>query len=187
MRIITKITLPVAIAVTALSSIHCYSDDNQNPEALSPIYTFLKDCTATTNHDNAAFNELTCPSIKGYKIKITEHPPQFFNIHIKKGTTEAITDFIAVTNENPLKAGKAIEWHFEDDKPRFMIFRLSWGSEVSPFEMREHLVLNYIDKSDICSIATVEVNNNNANYKVRELMLKQFSEIKACPDTILKI
>ncbi len=182
-----KNLLPIGITIVALSST-CYSSDNQESTQLAPIYTFIKDCKDTTDNDYAAFTELTCAPIKGFNIEITHQPPQFFNIHLIKDSTELSTDFIAVTNENPLEPGKAIEWHVENDQPRFMIFRLSWGTEESPLDMREYLVLNYVNKTDICSIATVNVKTNkNANQKVRDMMLEKFQEIKSCPETILKI
>ncbi len=70
----------------------------------------------------------------------------------------------------PVEAGKAIEQYFFNNKPKYMIFRLSWSSEDAPFNMREHLVVNLITNKNICALATVDVKNNkNANQKARDL------------------
>ncbi len=54
----------------------------------------------------------------------------------------------------------AIEWHLVNNKPKYMIFRLSWGTENEPFKMRQYLVVNLMTDNDICPLATIDVKNN---------------------------
>ena len=133
-------------------------------------YTFLKNGKDITNHDNAAFTKLSCSSINGQQVRISEQGLQFFNIHLSKGELNINTDFTLVSKDMPVEAGKAIEQYFFNNKPKYMIFRLSWSSEDAPFNMREHLVVNLITNKNICALATVDVKNNkNANQKARDL------------------
>ncbi|VAW64380.1 hypothetical protein MNBD_GAMMA08-2845 [hydrothermal vent metagenome] len=187
-----RFIIPFATIVSVLFSTLCHSEIAVSPgvinkavSATEPQYTFLKNCKDITNHDNAAFTKLSCPSINGYQVRISEQGPQFFNIHLSKGELNINTDFTLVSKDMPVEAGKAIEWHFFNNKPKYMIFRLSWGREDAPFNMREHLVVNLITNKNICALATVDVKNNkNANQKARDLIVNKFQKTSSCPDVI---
>jgi hypothetical protein len=47
-----------------------------------------------------------------------------------------MTDFETLSDELPLEPGKTLEWHLYDGKPRFLIFRLGWGTEQEPHTFR---------------------------------------------------
>ena len=151
-------------------------------------YTFLKNCKEKVKNENAAFSEMTCPSISGYKVSITSQSPQYFNIILSKSGRSLISDFTLVSNDNPIEAGKAIEWHINNNTPEFMIFRLSWGSNNAPFKMKEHLVVNLVTDKKICVLATIDVKKNkNSNQKARDLISGKFKGMKSCPDSILEL
>jgi len=188
-----RVVIPASIiVVAALSSTLCHSETPSDrttsaKQIEEPQYTFIKDCKDKINNDNAAFTELSCFPLGKYKVDITAQSPQFYNIHLTKGAEKISTDFTVVTNDNPVEAGKAIEWHLHNNEPKYMIFRLSWGTDAEPFKMKQHLVLNLITSKEICSLATVDVKKNkNANQKVRELMLNKFSKITDCPAEIAR-
>lgn len=189
-----RVVIPTSIiVVAALSPTLCHSEITPSKQAASanlkaePLYTFIKDCKDTSNNVNAAFTELSCSQLGKYKVDISAQSPQFFNIHLTKGSEKISTDFTVVTKDNPVEAGKAIEWHLHNNEPTHMIFRLSWGTDVEPFNMRQYLVLNLVTSKDICVLATADVKNNkNANQKIRDLMLNEFSEITTCPADIAR-
>jgi hypothetical protein len=88
-----------------------------------------------------------------------------------------------VTKGNPVEPGHAIEWYLYDNKPRFMIFRLSWGTEDKPFEMKQYLVINLVTENRICVIDKVAVDKvKDANEVARELIAEKYRGILTCPD-----
>ena len=148
-------------------------------------FTFLKDCKETIMNDNAAYSEQVCPDLGNYKVSISKQDPQFFNIILKQGAQTATSDFTVVSNEKPIKEGKAIEWHLQNNTPKYMIFRLSWGTDDEPFKMREYLVVNLVTTSEICALATIDIKNNrDANEKARNLLGKEFKNTQACPEKV---
>lgn len=179
MKYLLRYLLFIGISFSILASSLCQSEVQ---------YTFLKECKETINNDNAAFSELSCPKIGDYKVSITEQSPQYFNIVLSKGDRNISSNFTAVTNENPVNAGKAIEWHITNNQPQYMIFRLSWGSTENPFKMKEHLVVNLVTEKDICVLATVDVKKNKkSNQKARDLISGKFKNSKSCPKSTLKL
>ena len=187
--------MPIVIAAIALSSTVCQSETISSAKSTAVKkpdsttadirYTFLKDCKETILNDNAAFSEQNCPDLAAFKVSITKQDPQFFNIILKHKTQESSSDFTVVSNKKPIKEGKAIEWHLQDNVPKYMIFRLSWGTDDQPFKMREYLVVNLVTANDICALATIDIKNNrDANEKARNLLLKEFKNTQACPEKI---
>jgi len=192
-----RLILPAVIIAAALSSTLCHSQDTPPDTAgkteskvdlSKPQYTFLKDCKDNTNHDNAAFTELSCNPLSEYKVNITEQSPQYFNIILSKDDYKVSSDFTTVSNENPVEAGKAIEWHLVNNIPKYMIFRISWGTTEEPFNMRQYLVVNLVTDKEICALATVDVKNNkNANQKARDLIATKFKQTTSCPATVVAL
>jgi len=196
MKNILRYFFLLAVTVSAFASISCHSEETSSSKAATSkvteiteiSYTFLKDCKDTVGNDNAAFTELSCPPVGDYKVNITAQSPQYFNIYLNKGDVKLSSDFTMVSHDNPIETGKAIEWHVVNQKPRYMIFRLSWGSEAEPFKMKEYLVVNLVTNTDICVLATVDVKNNkNANIKAQNLILEKFQLTDSCPKTILTL
>lgn len=154
---------------------------NQHDEETGIKYTFIKDCKNKINNVNAAYSELSCPDVAGYHVEITEQEPQYFNVLLIKDGKKISSDFTSETNENPIETGKAIEWHLYDNKPKFMIFRLSWGTADNPFEMQQYLVLNLVTENEICVIDKVLVDNvKNANQAARDLISIKYKDISTC-------
>ncbi len=154
----------------------------------NPHYTFIKDCKDTGAHENAAFTRLHCTSIGGYQVIITKQSPLYFNIFLIKDKIKVGTDFTIVSHERPIEVGKAIEWHFMNNKPKYMIVRLSWGPKSNPFEMRQYLIVNLISNNKICALATISVSNNkNANQKARNLIIGRFQKIVNCPTKMVAL
>lgn len=190
-----RILFPLIIVATIFSSTLCHSEitspiKSQAAETTTATtsdirYTFIKECNESVENDNAAYSQLDCPDLGEYKVSITRQDPQYFNIILKKGNQETSSDFTAVSNEKPIEAGKAIEWHIQNNTPTHMIFRLSWGSDEQPFKMREYLLVNLVTSTDICVLATIDIKNNrNANEKARGLILKEFKDTRTCPEKI---
>lgn len=178
MKKIPLYLLLAGIIISVLAPALSYSDVQ---------YTFLKDCKDIVNNDNAAFSELSCPSIAGYQVSVTEQSPQFFNIILSKAGQSITSDFTFVSKDNPIAAGKAIEWHVNNNAPEFMIFRLSWGSNNEPFKMNEHLVVNLVTDKNICVLATIDVKKNKkSNQKARDLVAGKFKNMKNCPRSVLE-
>jgi len=151
-------------------------------------YTFLKDCKDKVNNENAAFSEISCPTIAGYQVSITEQSPTFFNIILSKSGQSISSDFTIASKDNPIEAGKTIEWHINNNVLSFMIFRLSWGSNNEPFKMKEHLVVSLVTDKKICVVATIDVKKNNkSNQKARDLVAGKFSGLVSCPTSILEL
>lgn len=148
-------------------------------------YTHIKDCKEQIENDNAAFSELLCPKIGSYSIIIKKQSPQFITIFLKNADHTLATNFNPVTNELPIEHGKAIEWHLENREPKYMIFRLAWGTPSEPFVMTERLVINLITKDKICPLATINTKAiKNANQTARDLLGSELSKITSCPKNI---
>ena len=151
-------------------------------------HTFLKDCKDKVNNENAAFSEISCPTIADDQVSVTEQSPQYFNIMLSKSGQSLTSDFTLVSKDNPIEAGKDIEWHINNNIPEFMIFRLSWGSNNEPFKMKEHLVVNLVTDKNICVIATIDVKKNKkSNQKARDLISGKFKDMGSCPASVLAL
>ncbi len=163
-------------------SMSCHGSERDQPGA-EIKFTFLKECKDKTGNADAAFSESACPDLAGYRVEISEQSPRYFNIHLIKNNKRISSDFTMVTGENPLEPGKAIEWHLYDNKPKFMVFRLSWGTEDQPFEMQARLVINLVTEDEICVIDQVEVARvKNANQVARDLISRKYKGLAGCPN-----
>ena len=81
-----------------------------------------------------------------------------------------------------------IEWHLYDKVPKFMAFRLAWGSDDKPYDMGEYRVVNLVTKNSICVLATIDSKmNKNANEKAHSLILNAFKKTDRCLDKIMKL
>lgn len=148
-------------------------------------YTKISECIDNVENENAAFSKLKCKKIGSYELNISVQEPIYFTIGLNKGALEVNSEFEELSDELPLETGSAIEWHLSNDEPRFMVFRVSWGTEESPFTMTEYLTINYVSHDRICPIAKVNVKGQvKANEKVRELISNRFSTLKACTKTV---
>lgn len=147
-----------------------------------PQYTHLKDCKEQIENDNAAFSELLCPKIGSYSILIKLQSPQFITISLNSTSRSLATDFNPITKELPIEHGKVIEWHLENKEPKYMIFRLAWGTASEPFVMTERLVINLVTSDRICPMATINTKAvKNANQMARDLLASELSKITSCP------
>ena len=172
----------MVLALISLSS--CQSEQSQAQEKI--IYTYIKDCVETVENENAAFSELSCPDVGSYKLNITQQSPMYFNVVLSNQVATISTDFTSLTNESPLEPGTAIEWHLVQGEPRFMIFRLSWGSQEQPFNMQQYLTINLVESNGICSLAVVRVSKHkNANQKARDVLNNQKRMRLECPNSII--
>lgn len=150
-------------------------------------YTHLKDCKEQIENDNAAFSELLCPKIGSYSILIKKQSPQFVTISLNTSGRSLATNFNPVTKELPIEHGKAIEWHLENKEPKYMIFRLAWGTPAEPFVMTERLVINLVGSDRICPLATINTKAvKNANQLARDLLGNELSKIASCPKNVLE-
>ena len=150
----------------------------------SVVYTKISDCVEQVKNDNAAFSHLKCKGVGTHALNITVQEPVYFTLGLKKGTVEALSEFEEISGELPLETGPVIEWHLRGDNPRFMIYRVSWGTD-DPFTMKEYLVLSYVAGTRICPLAKVDMTENkHANEKVRELLNSKFLSVKSCPKII---
>lgn len=155
------------------------------PSAPAVAYTHLTDCTEAVENENAAFSVLTCPKVGSYDLSISQQSPVYFTVQLKKGEKVQSSDFETLSGELPLEPGKALEWHLYNGEPRFLIFRLAWGTAAEPFVTNQYLVLNYVGKDSVCPLATVDVKKNpDANQKVRDLLNQKYSGIKSCPPNV---
>ena len=162
---------------------------NSNGSALDEKtqYTHLKDCKEQIENDNAAFSELLCPKIGSYDVFIKKQSPQFITIFLNTSDRSVATNFHPVTKELPIEHGKAIEWHLENKEPKYMIFRLAWGTASEPFAMTERLVINLVGNDKICPLATINTKAfKNANQMARDLLGSELSKINSCPKSILE-
>lgn len=150
-------------------------------------YTHLKDCKELIENDNAAFSELLCPRIGAYDVLIKIQSPQYITISLNTSGRTVSTNFNPVTKELPIEYGKAIEWHLENKEPKYMIFRLAWGTASEPFVMTERLVINLVSTDKICPLATITTKTSkNANQMARDLLGSELSKINNCPKTVLE-
>lgn len=157
-------------------TVSCHSQDVDSID-----YTHLKDCTETVTNENAAFSELHCKKIGSYSVSITQQSPTIFDIHLTHDNKVISTEFDQLTTELPLESGKTIEWHLVNGEPKFMIFRLKWGTEDAPFTMNEYLVASRIDKNGFCTLATIDVHENkDANQKARDTIKDSPGKADAC-------
>lgn len=148
-------------------------------------YTHLKNCKEQIENDNAAFSELLCPKIGSYSILIKTQSPQFITISLNNAGRSLATNFNPVTKELPIEYGKAIEWHLENKEPKYMIFRLAWGTPSEPFVMTERLVINLVSSDKICPLATINTKAvKNANQMARDLLVSELSKVTSCPKNI---
>lgn len=181
MKAIHKLLLSGLSVITIFSTASCYSN-NQTVNESTIKYTMLNDCKDTVNNVNAAYVELSCPEIAGYQVKITAQDPLYFNIILSKNSKETSTDFTTVSNDNPIEPGKAIEWHLYNNEPKFMIFRLSVGTEEKPFDMHQYLLINMVTDDQICVIDKVDVESvKNANQVARDLVANKYRDLTTCP------
>ncbi|MCP4489127.1 MAG: hypothetical protein GY820_17715 [Gammaproteobacteria bacterium] len=145
----------------------------------------MSECIDNIENENAAFSNLKCNKIGSYELNITVQEPIYFTISLKKGTLEIHSEFEELSGELPLETGPTIEWHLSNEEPRFMVYRVSWGTDETPFTMTEYLTINYVAHDRICPIAKVNAKGQEkANERVRELINNRFSSLKACTRTV---
>ena len=162
----------------------CYSIGGAVDEKIQ--YTYLKECKEKIENENAAFSELHCPKIGAYDVIIKKQSPQFFTIYLNMSSRSIATDFDSITNELPIEYGKAIEWHMEKKEPKYLIFRLAWGTIAEPHTMTERLIINLVSNDKICPLAVINSKTvKNANQKVRDLLSSELSKIHSCPKEVL--
>ena len=149
-------------------------------------YTYLKDCTETVANDNAAFSELRCPKIGGYDVSVRKQSPQFITISLGSAGKSLETNFNPITRHLPIEYGGAIEWRLVNDRPKYMVFRLAWGTPDAPFVMTERLVINLVASDRICPLAVVSTKAvKNANQVARDLIGGDLARLDSCPSTVL--
>lgn len=183
-----KILLKTLLVLVSFSSAACNSevDRKTQKDTLHTTYTRIDSCEETVQNDNAAFSILDCGKVGGRDLHITIQSPNIFTVRLKNGGSEAMSEFEELSGDLPLETGPAIEWYSDNHQPRFMVFRVSWGTDDGPFQMDERLVISYVTKDRICPLATVGVKSNkNANEKTRELIYDKFLSTSECPKTVL--
>jgi hypothetical protein len=80
-----------------------------------------------------------------------------------------------------MEPGKTLEWHMQNGEPKFLIFRIGYQLDYSA-PKQEVLTVNWVGKSRICLLATVNtLKNPNANQQARDLISKNFAAINDCP------
>lgn len=152
-------------------------------------YTYIKDCKEKIENENAAFSELLCPRIGSYDVVIKSVGMEFMSIILQGNGKSLATDSDDLTKDLPITPGqmKVIEWHSENNKPKYMIFRLAWGTATKPFVMTERLVINLVSSDKICPLATINTKAvKNANQMARDLLGSELSKITTCPKSILE-
>ncbi|WP_308364838.1 MULTISPECIES: hypothetical protein [unclassified Microbulbifer] len=183
-----KILLKTLLVLVSFTSAACNSEaDNRTPkDTLQTSYTRIDSCKETVQNDNAAFSILDCGKVGEHDLHITVQSPTIFTVRLKKDSAEAMSEFEELSGDLPLETGPVLEWYSDNHQPRFMVFRVSWGTDDEPFQMDERLVISYITKDRICPLATVQVKSNkNANEKTRELIYDKFLSTTECPKTVL--
>ena len=159
----------------------CHSQDIS-----SVSYTHIKNCTETVENVNAAYSELTCKKVGSYELAIMQQSPSLFDIRLTRHEKTISTEFDSVSGDLPIEPGPAIEWHLVDGEPKFMVFRLKWGTEEAPFTMDEYLVASRLDAGGFCTLATINTRKNqDANEKAR-LVIKNTTG-SFCDSSIQKI
>lgn len=150
-------------------------------------YTYLKDCKEQIENDNAAFSELLCPKIGSYDVLIKKQSPQFITISLNAPGKSLATNFDPLTQDLPIEHGSAIEWRLVNKQPKYMIFRLAWGTASAPFIMTERLVINLVGNDRICPLVSIDTKAiKNANQMARDLLKAKLSTIDICPKSVLK-
>jgi len=174
----------VLFAAACWLSLHA-SQSSAESSAPLIVYTKIADCKETVENENAAFSVLDCGKVGASSVTISQQSPIYFTVQLESGVKKRMTDFESLSGELPLEPGAALEWHLYDGAPRFLIFRLGWGTEQDPHAFRQRLVLNYVADDAICPVATVDVKNNpDANQKARDLLVEKYSSLKMCPTTM---
>lgn len=148
-------------------------------------YTYIKDCKEKIDNDNAAFSELVCPKIGSYGVIIKSVGVEFMSIILQGNDKTLATDSDDLTKGLPFGQMKVIEWHLENNEPKYMIFRIAWGTAAEPFVMTERLVLNLVSNDRICPLATVNTRTfKNANQIARDWLSSELTKSNSCPKTI---
>lgn len=178
-----KTALPVLVSLLLL----CACNSGAESSAPLIVYTKIADCEETVENENAAFSVLDCGKVGVSPVTISQQSPIYFTVQLESGDKKRMTDFESLSGELPLEPGAALEWHLYDGAPRFLIFRLGWGTEQDPHAFRQRLVLNYVADDAICPVATVDVKNNpDANQKARDLLVEKYHSLKTCPTSVDK-
>lgn len=179
-----KTALPALASLLLL----CACNSGAEPSAQQIVYTKIADCRETVENENAAFSILDCGKVGSFTVSISQQSPVYFTVQLESEGKKQLTDFESLSGELPLEPGKAMEWHLYDDKPRFLIFRLAWGTEQEPHVYAQRLVLNYVAGDEICPVAIVDIKNNpDANQRARDLLADKYVNLKGCPDSIERI
>lgn len=150
-------------------------------------YTNIKDCKENIDNDNAAFSELLCPKIGSYDVIIKSVGIEFMSIILQGNGKPLATDSDDLTKDLPFTPGrmKVIEWHLENNEPKYMVFRLAWGTASEPLVMTERLVINLVSSDRICPLATINTKAvKNANQIARDLLASELSKVTSCPKYI---
>lgn len=150
-------------------------------------YTNIKDCKEKVDNDNAAFSELLCPKIGSYEVTIKSVGVEFMSIILQGNGKPLATNSDDLTKDLPFTTDrmKVIEWHLENNVPKYMIFRLAWGTPSEPFVMTERLVINLVSNERICPLASINTKAaKNANQMARDLLASELSKITSCPKSI---
>lgn len=185
-----KIVLKTLIVVAGCTSVACNSetDDRAQGTTLQTSYTRIDSCKETVESENAAFSILDCGKVGERDLHITVQSPTVFTVRLKYDGTEAMSEFEELSGDLPLETGPTLEWYSDNSQLRFMVFRVSWGTEDEPFQMNERLVISYVAEDRICPLATVGVKSNrNANEKARELIYDKLLSTSECPKDVLSI
>ena len=187
MKNMKYVFLLLTIAVTAA----CYGkDDASKLEAkeLDIAFTTLSECTEAVENPNDAASVLVCPPQRDMPVKVTTIGPDYFYIELVDKSSSLVSDFSKLSDELPLAPGKVIEWHLNKNKPKFMVFRISWGTKAEPFKMAEYLTVHLVTNQTICPLATINVRaNKNANHIARELISGALANAEKCPESIKTI
>lgn len=143
-------------------------------------YSKLADCTEQQSNDNAAVSELSCQPVGRYPLHIRQQSPQYFSIELTANGQRLRSELEAFSQELPMEPGKTLEWHLNQQQPKFLIFRLK--VQHSPQRLTEYLTLNLVTDSRICPLARIETaKNRQANQLARDLLSTQFAQVTACP------
>ncbi len=185
-----KIILKTLIVLASFTSVACNSetDGKTSEKTLQTSYTRIDSCKETVENENAAFSVLDCGKVGDHDLHITVQSPTVFTVRLKDDGTESMSEFEELSGDLPLETGPTLEWYSDNSQPRFMVFRVSWGTDDEPFQMDERLVISYVAKDRICPLATVGVKSNkNANEKARALIYDKLLSTSECPKDVLSI
>lgn len=161
---------------------------NSNGGVEKPVqYSYIKDCKEKIDNNNAAFSELLCAKIGSYDVIIKSVGIEFMSIILQGNGKSLATDSDDLTKDLPFTPGrmKVIEWHLENNEPKYMIFRLAWGTPSEPFVVTERLVINLVGSDRICPLAIINTKAaKNANQMARDLLAAELSKVTSCPKNI---